>query len=306
MSFLYGLESLIQKYQLKSQEGRVNMNPNAENLFEVVHKKELLNKEKELFLREHLFKDRGGFEFNKNKGLPDIKAYNKHLPSVLRDNNNETANEIEEENEIGEIASDITNITDINEEKYDSEDEDGSGTDPSEDRKVKYTKKEIISKLKDKTKSREDTIKEITSGSGVPIFYNKDQDLKDVYEESPYDEEESTRETNDIGLTLQQKNVVSEILGDELYNENTKPKKAIGILIYNTEGTLTAFSPSIRELKKVKDANLMGKISKAKISKYGVYMKLDDDSVVVSVPKSIYNKVVKEAQRKYKESESES
>ena len=325
MSYLYGLEKLIQKHQLVAQEGRKVMTPNAENLFEVVHKKELLNKEKELFIREHLFKDRGGFEFNKNKGLPDIKAYNKHLPSVLREGD-ETGNQIEDENEIGEIASDITDVV-----SYSVPDEEKRNFEKGKEQ----IKKDIKSGLRGKTTAeREELIESMSkssSGKGVPIFsYSKKESLKDIVENAPIrqpdfedeDEEKSDesevnpfvaeteeqlkerlekeKEKKKISLTDNQKSKIREIVGSDEYKEDTKQKKAISILVLDKDGNIIANAPSKREVKQLKDDGVIKQVKKVKISNYGVFLELDNGNVAVSVPKTYYNKLFP---KKSKESE---
>jgi hypothetical protein len=322
MSYLYGLEKLIQKHQLVAQEGRKVMTPNAENLFEVVHKTELLNKEKELFIREHLFKDRGGFEFNKKKGLPDIKAYNKHLPSVLREGN-ETGNQIDDENEIGEIASDITDVV-----SYSVPDEEKGDFEKGKEK----IKKDIKSGLRGKsTAEREEMIESMSkssSGKGVPIFsYSKKESLKDIVENAPIrqpdfeegsgnpseDDEkrddsdinpfeaetgeqykerlEKEKEKKKISLTDNQKSKIREIVGSDEYKEDTKQKKAISILVLDKDGNIIANAPSKREVKQLKDDGVIKQVKKVKISNYGVFLELDDGNVAVSVPKTYYNKL---------------
>ena len=335
MSYLYGLETLIQKYQVKGQEGRQLMTPNAENLFEVVHKKELLNKEKELFIREHLFKERGGFEFNKNKGLPDIRAYNKHLPSVLREGD-ETGNQIEEENEIGEIASDITDISSVsitNEEKEIFE---------KERSKIEAT---IKSGLRGKNSAKKaELIQSMSGGKGIPVFsYSKSENLKDILENAPirqpdFDEdedeeksdesvvnpfklgrlssaetEEQKKEKQKISLTDRQKEEIKKIVGTEDFKQDTavggptKQKQAQPIIIMDKDGNIIAKAPSKREITKLANEGIINKIKKVKISNYGVFMELEDDSVAVSVPKKYYNSLLtadeKEAEKKRKADE---
>jgi hypothetical protein len=336
MSYLYGLETLIQKYQVKGQEGRQLMTPNAENLFEVVHKKELLNKEKELFIREHLFKERGGFEFNKNKGLPDIRAYNKHLPSVLREGD-ETGNQIEEENEIGEIASDITDISSVsitNEEKEIFE---------KERSKIEAT---IKSGLRGKNSAKKaELIQSMSGGKGIPVFsYSKSENLKDILENAPirqpdFDDdgddeksdgsgdpsenvvnsfklapgvkpaetEEQKKEKQKISLTDRQKEEIKKIVGTEDFKQDTKQKQAQPIIIMDKDGNIIAKAPSKREITKLANEGIINKIKKVKISNYGVFMELEDDSVAVSVPKKYYNSLLtadeKEAEKKRKADE---
>lgn len=308
MSYLYGLETLIHKHQLRAQEGRINMNPNAENLFEVIHKKELLNQEKELFLREHLFTNRGGFEFDKNRGLPDIRSFNKHLPNVLKEGD-ETANEISNEEDITEVVSDITNIGSVVFE----------GSKEKEfDEQRGHIEKELKKGLKGKSVSeKESIIQKIGSGLGVPIFsFNKKDNLKDIVDDAPLkisdEKEEKTgrspseedsvnpfltetseekKEKQKISLTESQKNKIKEIVGTEEYKEDIKQKKSISLLVLDKDGNVIASAPSKREIKQLKDNNIIKKINKAKITSYGLFLELDDKSVVISIPKSYYNKL---------------
>jgi hypothetical protein len=308
MSFSYGLDKLMGKYNLISQQDRQLVNKTPQNLFQVVHQNELLKNERELFLREYLFRNQGGFPFNEKNGLPEIRSYNKYLPKVLK-GGNETGEEILEENEIGNLASDITDIAPATGEINDDID-------------LEQVQKNIKEELKNKSLQQKQFItRNIGSGSGKPIFsFNRNLKLEDIPQLSngsgdpsenesvpsgtgvPEEEKEKNEDENynaDVSdslketkpkVTQKQKDRIKQIVGSEDYKEDTGMRKAQAIIIIDKDGNIVGNAPSKRKLKDLKEEGLIKSIKSVKISNYGTFIELDDDKIAVTVPKSYYNK----------------
>jgi hypothetical protein len=184
----------------------------------------------------------------------------------------------------------------------------------------------------------------MSGGKGIPVFsYSKSENLKDILENAPirqpdFDEdedeeksdesvvnpfklgrlssaetEEQKKEKQKISLTDRQKEEIKKIVGTEDFKQDTavggptKQKQAQPIIIMDKDGNIIAKAPSKREITKLANEGIINKIKKVKISNYGVFMELEDDSVAVSVPKKYYNSLLtadeKEAEKKRKADE---
>lgn len=300
-SLIYGLDKLLQKHQQISQDGRTNMNPRATNLFEVVNKQELLKNEKELFLRQHLFRNRGGLEYQKERGLPDIKSFNKYLPNVLR--------KLEDE-EVSEAIDNKNIIEGVNEV---------IGDEQSEEQKSEIQKEIVSAKT---TAKKQEVVKKIveSAGKGVSAFsYSKRTDLEHLItpQEEKYDDDEEEKtdlqrdshlqrnidegfESDDkspdtqvnFNLTEKQKEKVKEIVGSAEYKEDKKERQAISILIIDTNGHIVANVPSISRKEGLRALREKGFLqnSKLTINSYGIIGELENGNIILSVKRNVYNK----------------